>query len=374
MLQSPLRVSIYPIFLSFMLTACQGETTVPTISDSLPTKGKTKWSTNAARQPIIQGGDGREQGLWNDPSVLKEGNTYVMYKTSSVSQPFKPPVLPFRATSQDGINWVLSPKQPLLKAKNTEFISIETPSVIKFRETYHMYYTGIYPEGTVPSMAIGHATSQDGIHWEHHQVLLRATGQVRDWNGYLVAEPGAVVFREKVYLYFTAMGEREGGQPPQLQTIGLITSDDGYHFSDQKPVLNQSELYPPEAGYVGYSTPAAFVLKNRMHLVYDVAAFYATENPQWQQVALHHAYSENGESNFIEDKQPMLTRSDFNWTSGEILAPSAIVDGGKIKLWFAGHVNYAGLKSFIKNGFRGREFGIGYTEISISSLMNEHSP
>jgi hypothetical protein len=68
-------------------------------------------------------------------------------------------------------------------------------------------------------MAIGHATSPDGIAWtkDPRNPVLRPSGHRRDFNGLQVAEPGAVVVRDKVYLYFAAVGMRESGNPLQLQ-------------------------------------------------------------------------------------------------------------------------------------------------------------
>jgi len=289
-----------------------------------------------------------------------------------VEEPWKPPVLPFRAVSNDGINWTLDPKTPLLSAKETPFVSNETPSVIKYKGVYHMYYTGIYPAGNVPSMAIGHAVSTDGIVWiNDNDPVLQATGDHREWNGYLVAEPGAVVFNDKIYLYYTAMGSRIPGPPPQLQSIGLVISSDGRSFDQHRQILTQSATYPPEKGFVGYSTPSALVHDGQVHLVYDIAAYGEYNKPQYRQVAIHHAVSRDGVSNFIEDKLPLLTRNDFSWTSGAIIGPTMLISEGVVKLWFAGHVNYTELAAFIRNGMKGPEVGIGFAEIELDDFLQD---
>lgn len=331
-----------------------------------------KWVAAARPLPVLHAGQEVDYGLWNDPSVIKIGDEFVMYMATSITEPFKPPILPFRAVSKDGINWKVYPKTPLLSASETPFANNETPNVIFYLGKYHMYYTGVYPEGDVPSMAIGHAVSDDGIVWRNDKKpVLQATGELYDWNGYLVAEPGAVVFNDKIYLYYTAMGQRVSGEPHHLQSIGLAISSDGGTFDRQRQVLTQSATYPHEKGFIGYSTPFALVHEGKVHLVYDIAAYHEDNNPQWQQLAIHHAVSDDGIAAFREDALPMLTRSDFPWTSGEIISPTMVISDNKVRLWFAGHVNYDGLAGFIRNGMQGPEVGIGYAEMDLADFLRE---
>lgn len=322
------------------------------------------------KNPVIHAGDHRDQSIWNDPHVIKSSGQYVMYMTSSIGEPFKPPVLPFRAVSSNGIDWRLSPSEPLLDTEGSPFVSIETPSVVRFKGKYHMFYTGVYPEGTVPPMAVGHAVSDDGIKWVNDKkLLLDASGNFQDWNGYLVGEPGAVVYRNKLFLYFSAVGARPSGDPPQLQSIGLVTTEDGRNYTKPRKVLEQAGLYPASKGFVGYSTPAAFVLHDRIHLVFDVAHFNRFSNPQWRQVAIHHAVAMKPGTEFVQDKKPLLIKNDFGWTSGEILAPSVLVDNDQIKVWFAGHVALDQLEPLARRGWKGKEFGIGFMSVSIDNFL-----
>ena len=218
-------------------------------------------------------------------------------------------------------------------------------------------------------MAIGHATSADGITWSTEtEPVLKATGNVRDWNGYNAAEPGAVVYNGRLYLYFSAIGARPGDNPPQLQTIGLATSDDGTNFDTPRMVFGQAPIYPPELGFVGYSTPSALVHDGVMHLFFDIAHFSESRERQWLQVGLHHAYSRDGETDFVQDELPIFVRHDFDWSAGEILAPTAIVDGNEVLLWFAGHVAVADLGPLVRRGLKGPEFGIGRATINLSEL------
>jgi predicted GH43/DUF377 family glycosyl hydrolase len=316
--------------------------------------------------PIIPAGAMREKGLWNDPSVVKlDDGTYAMYLTTSTEEPFKPPILPFRAVSRDGISWRLDPSAPLLRPI-APYINIETPSVVRYKGKWHMYYMGVMPPGSVPASHIGHAVSDDGIHWAHDPRgarVISASGKVDDWNGFLVSEPGAVVFNDRIYLYFAALGARQGLKPPQLMTIGLAISDDGTNFDVPRRVLAADEaLFPPAKGYAGYATVSAIVAQGRMHLFYNVISNPKLSGSDMEQVALHHSSSPDGERDWRQDPRPIFNRGDFDWTEGGIISPSVLIENGKVRMWFAGHMSKLSFVRLIVGGWKGRQFGVGYAE------------
>ncbi len=347
------------------LAACVGGTEAPLV---LPPR-QLQWTVDPGN-PVIQAGDLMSQGLWGDPSVLKVGDTYVMYMSSSTKEPFKPPILTFRAVSSDGLRWRLDPQTPLMDASGTPFVSIETPSVIHFRGKYHMYYTGIHPWGHSPVMEIGHASSDDGIHWVKDALpVVTSSGKVNEWTGYAVAEPGAVVYKDRVYLYFVGIGARPKGMPPQLQSIGLAISEDGRGFDKPRVVHTQTSRYPPAAGFPGYSTPSALVDGDTIHLFYDVVNFDKNAKPDWRQVALQDAVSTDGGMSFVERNGPLLRRDDNDWSAkGELIGPVALIDGNRVRLWFGGHVGYDQLGKMIRRGWKGREFGIGTMTTDLANL------
>ncbi len=307
--------------------------------------------TASASNPVIVMGQAMAGAQWNDPSVLKEGSTYVMYLTANSDPAPGTDVLPYRATSTDGITWSINTTALLSLGVATEFdeVGVETPSVIFFNSKYHMYYTGVPSGGLSGALAIGHATSDDGIIWtkDTGNPVLSPTGTIADWNGAQVAEPGAVVFNNNVYLFFTGVGLRSGGATPVAkQVIGLAISNDGSSFSAPAQVLEQSASYPANQDYVGYSTPSAIVYNNTIHLFHDVAQ----DTTGWVQAAIRHASSADGYT-WVEDSNSIYTRSSFSWTAREIRSPTAINDGGMIKLWFAGD-------DYLDNAV----WGIGYAE------------
>jgi len=336
--------------------------------DNMPTQ--EGWRTPLSN-PVLPAGSLYPRALWNDPTLLKEGDQYVMWMTTSIESPFKPPIVPFRAVSDDhGKTWRLDPTTAVATPTGTSFVNIETPSVVKFHGQYHMFFSGIYPKPKPALMAIGHAVSADGKSWQVSPApVLTESGHVQDWNGFMVGEPGAIVRGDEIFVYFSAVGARASGKPEQDQSIGLATTKDGEHFGPQKRVLVQSSLFPPEKGFAGYSTPSPFELNGRVHLLYDVALSIKGDNPEWQQVALHHAVSTtDGRGDFVQDPQPIFTRNSFPWTLGEIIGPSALVDDGEVKIWFGGHAPISQLGPLIRRGYSGNEFGINYAEKDVAAF------
>jgi hypothetical protein len=322
--------------------------------------------------PVLPAGSLYPRALWNDPTLLREGDQYVMWMTTSIETPFKPPIVPFRAVSDDkGKTWRLDPPTPVATPDGTRFVNIETPTVVKFHGMYHMYFSGIYPDAKPTLMAIGHAVSPDGKSWKvSRDPVLSESGNLQDWNGFMVGEPGAIVRGDEIFVYFSAVGARASGVPPQDQSIGLAVTKDGEHFGPQLRVLTQASIYPPEKGFAGYSTPSPFELHGRVHLLFDVVLSLKGANPDWQQVALHHAYSvSDGRGDFVQDDKPIFTRNSFPWTLGEVIGPSALVDEGKVKMWFGGHVPIGSLGPLVQRGYSGNEFGINYAEKDVTAFV-----
>lgn len=349
--------------LGLSAAACDDEEDLSKRPDRIQSQGG--WAV-PANNPVFPAGSLRHQGLWNDPSPLKENGLYSIYMTTSLTEPFKPPIVPFRAVSSDGEHWKLDPETPVAMPTGTAFINLETPSVVKFQGQYHMFFTAEYanPPGRPKDFAIGHAISADGAHFTvSREPVMTATGDVHDWNGFLVAEPGAIVYRDQIYVYFSAVGGT-------FQSLGLAKTTDGEHFSAPVKVIDQlAPVYPAEKGFKGYSTPAAFELNGRVHLLYDVVLVQKGHHPEWQQVALHHAVSRtDGQGDFVQDDRPIFTRNDFPWTMGEIDGPAALVDAGLVKMWFGGHVTYSQLGPLIQHDYSGPEFGVGYATRSVSDF------
>ncbi|MBN1500110.1 MAG: hypothetical protein JW982_08145 [Spirochaetes bacterium] len=300
---------------------------------------------------------------WNDPHVLYRNGQFEMYASSDIS--WNGIVQIYRLTSIDGVNWSISNSgNPVFQpaASGWDSHCVETPAVVYFNGEYHLFYTGYDVEydytasdgngaadgDTVfdDDMAskhfrIGHATSPDGITWtrDNNNPLISPSDPYNspnlNFNQYTVAEPAPVVFNNKIYLYFTAVGA-DLTVGTTWQTIGLVKSNaDASTWTAPQQVLTPLlAQYPRTTGseYIGFSTPNAVILNGQVHLFVDVVL-----NSPWTQDKIHHAYSADGESAWTQDNSPLMDRTDYTWTVNEIRSPSALEYDNKLYLYFAGH-------------------------------------
>ncbi len=303
--------------------------------------------------PIIQNDDFFTGSHWNDPHVLIVGDQLIMYASSDKSWDEKVKI--YRLISSDGINWSLNPSTPVLELTENAWDgqSIETPSVVFYQGNYHLFYTGydvsysyttngadnipnnVDDDSASKHFKLGHAISSDGINFTKQGFIAEPTAPYSDmnfeFNQYIVGEPAAVVYNNKIYVYFTAVGV-DATISSTWQVIGL-TCFDGSTWDQSRLVLTPDLNIYPRNTFVGYSTPNAIVLNNKMHLYYDVVI----DSP-WTQVKLHHASSPNGETTWTQDATPLFEREDYSWTTDEIRSPAALKYKDKLYLYFAGHV------------------------------------
>jgi predicted GH43/DUF377 family glycosyl hydrolase len=278
---------------------------------------------------------------WNDPSVLLVDGQFWMYASANKGL-MGPAVEIYRMLSPDGDHWTLDPTVPVLRegsANDWDAGGTETPDVVEFQGNYHLFYTGYHPAWGTESASdfrIGHATSPDGVTWTKDPTyVLGPTGNLSDFDGDVVGEPGSVVVDGQLRVYFTAVGLSAMVANQSLQVIGVITSQDGKTWSSPQVAFNPDQtLYPRSAHWVGYSTPNAKVIAGAVHVFHDVANDYGDD--MWTQVRLQHAASTDGLSGFVQDTAPIHKNTDFSWTLREIRSPAALLDGTLLHVFFAG--------------------------------------
>jgi len=292
--------------------------------------------------PELQLDSGFQGADWNDPHVVKANGEYWMYASSNLGfSPAPPsPVQIYRLTSTDATSWTLDPTTPVLTvtAGTWDQGGDETPAVVSFGGMYHMFWTGYpdtWPDVNPANYRIGHATSSDGITWtKDASYVLAPSGTQGDFDQYVVAEPGPVVFDDKLFLYFTTMGV-DATLQTTLQTIGVMTSSDGTTWSAPALAFGPDQtVYPRASNWVGYSTPNAAVIAGQVHVFVDVANDHG--NNTWTQEALHHVYSADGFTSWTQDSAPLRRNTDFSWTQREIRSVDALLDGTTLRLYFAG--------------------------------------
>lgn len=340
----------------FLVLACNSKSTSPGGSSNPDfSKLTPDCYKPVAGNPILAKDELFSGATWNDPHVLKIGTQYVMYASSDNN--FDQNIKIYRLVSSDGENFSLSPSSPVLSkgsgGGDWDRKSVETPAVVSYNGTYYMFYTG-YPttQTDATSYRIGYATSSDGISWTKQGMLVAPSGVFLDFNENVVAEPAPVVFNNKIYLYFTALGANVG-VGTTLQTIGLMTFD-GTSWSTAEKVLEPDQSqYPRASNWKGYSTPNAVVMNNKLHLYFDVV----TDSP-FEQVKIHHASSSDGKTSWTQDSTYIFDRSEFNpWADESLRSPSALIVGKSISLYFAGNGD--------TSGFPNVTMGIGLSKCSL---------
>lgn len=307
-----------------------------------PLSGSAMGPWTAEPNPVIS--DNFPYG-YGDADVVKIGSLYVMHLAHGDWTASNPDgVAISRALSTDGLSWTIDPSNRLAPSAQPGAFDeqkVETPSLVYFGNQWHMYYCGMGANGRYQ---IGQATSTDLYNWTRSRANpIMGINSIPGGNQVLhVCEPGAVVFNDKIYLFFVVTQVRPlpESAPPAKVSIYLATSTDttGDSFTAPVEVLSQGPLFPASLGYAGYSTVNVQADGNTLHLFHDVFWYNGDPNSPWggyYQAALGHATSADGMT-WTEDDVPVLTRDQFAWTSREIRAPAVIRDGAEWKMWFSG--------------------------------------
>ena len=337
----------------FTLAACGGSESTTVVGDPDFSKLKPDCFTPQSTTPVI-GPDGQllTGATWGDPTVLKVGEQFIMYAASALyTDPLNPAVSwdqnikIYRLTSPDGINWTLNPTSAVFERSGSGWDkkSTETPSVVYYKGKYHLFYTG-YPVIFNDPFAyrVGHASSFDGITWAReapaNTPLLAPSDPtnmtpLQTFDQWVVAEPGAVVFNDKIYLYFAATGSNsEVGSTADVVGLSIYDGDTDT-WSAQKEVMRAEQaVYPRGNNIKGFSTPSATLINNEVHLFETIV----TDIP-FNHFKIHHAYSADGETNWVQDTTHIIEKTEFAWHSNDLIGPTALLDGKTVYLWYGGN-------------------------------------
>ncbi len=290
--------------------------------------------------PIIKYGEGFADAAWNDPTVLKVNGQYMMYISAAGGITGGDKVKIYRMLSTDGYSWNLSPTTPVLEPVNGTYYAggTETPSVVYFNGQYHMYIIA-YPVTAQDALSftIAHAVSTDGIAWQLDANPILESDDSPTWMGSVVGEPGAVVYHDGIYVFFSGGGIENG---TAVQSIGLIRSANGTNFGSAiEAVKLPQDVYPTSDGWYGLSTPSAIAIHDSIYLFTDVAKVI---NGNWTQVALHQFKTYGDLSKWYHQSASIYTRADFTWTNGNYLSEIRSItplmdDNNRLRIWYAGN-------------------------------------
>lgn len=337
------NAAVPALLVAFLAAACSNAPLAPPAG-----AGSSRWSEFAGN-PVIRMGDRLDSILWNDPSVLRvEDGSYRMWLSGG--DPRRDPIRVslFTARSADGARWTIDPA-PVLEPGppgSWDSLRIETPSVVKVGSTYHLYYSGADERGAAEGVfAIGHATSSDGIRWrkDPRNPILRGGGDRHAWGFRGVGEPSAVYLPDRKVFRLYHVGMRFAGTDTRGRIgILLAESKDGSAFETVKEASGEPRLIltrdiPGAAAgsWFGYSTPSALLdPQGRTHLF--VAFLVAPEGPATaRHVTIDQAVSRDGLA-FEVVQENLFEAGRGDWKSHQVRSPSAVWDGDRIRLWFAG--------------------------------------
>lgn len=322
-----------------------------------PGRAAAGW-THGSPRPVLESNQTTLDGIPGDPSVIKDpagGSGYVMYYGAARGDFSDPLIRIFRATSNDGMQWIRSDR-PVLEptAGAWDSTNAETPCVIVLPDkSLRMYYSGaIDPKDE--RFQIGFAASKDGKAWTKpatNPVIVRGTAG--SFDSYSAMDPSVVLKGDTYYMWYMGISDA------MKTAIGLATSADGIRWTKMGLVLKlESEGQDPND--LGVTNPNVIWNGQSFEMFYTLlGADGTTAGP------IFHAVSEDGK-HWNKDAEPVLGRGiGGHWTSRTVSSPSVLIEGDKLLMWYAGM--HTDGKSFL-------DAGIGYLSKPLISTSQSTKP
>jgi len=278
---------------------------------------QTEWQKYSGN-PILDVGP---IGSWDDQAispgtVIFDGAIYKMWYTGGVTGKSKTGY----ATSNDGIHWTKYSGNPVLDLGTLgawDSVYANCPAVIFENNQYKMWYTG-YGGGN-SWMAIGLATSPDGIHWTkypNNPVLDRGSW----WEGYNVWDPTVIRVGSEYKMWY-------GGDDGNVARIGYATSVDGINWvkSPSNPVISLTMPWESKGAY----SPDVIRVGNEYKMWYQAY--------NYSNVRIGYATSMDG-INWTKYNNPVLDiGSSGQWDDHYVQSPAVIFDATGYKMWYGGN-------------------------------------
>ncbi|MBX2897255.1 MAG: hypothetical protein KF763_17540 [Cyclobacteriaceae bacterium] len=283
-----------------------------------------------------------------DPSVIRDGDTLRMYYSSLVVENDLEKLVIASAKSIDGINWMASGNQV-----NAESIALdagtgwdkhlEAVSVIAQSNELWMYYCG-YPneaevEGTIVAKGqIGLAHSPNKYQFERNSIEpLLSLGEENQRDANALFSPTVLKEGDSYYMFYVGYCI-EDCTPAYIGILGA-TSTDGVTWTK----LPDTILSGVDAGLEW-----AEVIKEPALVKGPDGDFYLF-------ITGDHTIGVARSTNILgpyEVYPEPLIKPEFSWEGGDVIAPSVLIESGKIKVWYMGVTTFTG----------GADFAIGYAE------------
>lgn len=180
-------------------------------------------------------------GAW-EAKVILSGNQFSMAYTGADAR-FGPGSTwrIGRATSSDGRSWVRDALNPLLKEgdpNSWESFCTNAPTILFDGSMYHLWYEAHRGSWfTYAEAGIGHATSEDGIHWtKQAENPVLTAGPPGSWDELGVGQPHVIYDSGFFHMWYAG---NEQLDLDVISGIGYAVSTDGTHWKKYpaNPVL-----------------------------------------------------------------------------------------------------------------------------------------
>lgn len=262
------------------------------------------------------------RGTWDElaaaaPRIIKENSAYHMWYTGLGPNGWRIGY----ATSRDGIRWAKDPMNPVLRpTASWEENTVWTPDVIQSEPGFKMWFTGW--------ASIGFAVSQDGRRWTKHPRPILTPGP-DPWDAAMVTWPAVLgpdsSGRYKMWFQGTPSA---GGR----FHIGYATATDETTWTKAK---NDNPVLSPGDSQSWESTSVQGVAVLRAGRMYEM--FYSGTKTDFYHAATGYATSVDGLHWTKSKYNPVLLPGPpGSWDNQAAPAGDVLFDGSVYRMWYSG--------------------------------------
>ena len=266
--------------------------------------------------------NGSRAAFAKDPAVIKFKDTYYLYYSSFYMQEGREILGIGIATSKDLEHWTVIGRIPM--TQECEKNGYCAPAAIVLDGIVHLFYQSY---GDMPHDAICHATSTNGVDFvkDGSNPVFRPT---KDWCCGRAIDADIVVFKGKLYLYFAT---RDHTMTVQKIGVAYAELDSGFGYGSWTQAVSDS-IVVPEYEWEGecIEAPATVLHSNKIYMFYG-----GSYNCTPQQIGV--AVSEDGVAFRQLFPEPFISAGkEGEWNSCESGHPYVFTDDDKIYLFYQG--------------------------------------
>jgi len=276
------------------------------------------------RMVLDRGGHDWDEFVWR-PSVTYQEPVFSMWYSGEDANGVNSVGVAF---STDGLAWARYEENPVLVPGPVgawDSGSVQEAWVTFDGNSYKMWYTGerFDDQGAILSVAIGYATSSDGLHWNKFQgnpVLL--PGTAGSWDDKWVFRP-AVIFTGSAYAMYY---QGKSSQSDNYQ-IGMATSEDGIGWVKlAQPITIQPATWNMYSTFLG----SAYKIADQ----YVMLIYGSRSSTQPNQIGF--AKSPDGVTWTTFAASVVSPGSPGNWDDSGVILPSLVIAHKYYYIYYTG--------------------------------------